>query len=68
MCGRKLWVLSYDGIDRNDLLEADRRRRARIYAAHAKNNENWKRSEFTWEVDAWSDVFNHMRDDPCLTM
>jgi hypothetical protein len=67
-CDRKVWVPSLDGIDRDDPLEADRRRRARVFAEHARNNEKWKKSEFAWEVDAWSDVFNQMRDDPSLTM
>jgi hypothetical protein len=67
-CDRRVWVPSLDGIDWNEPCEADRRRRARIFAKHARNNEKWNKSEYAWEADAWSDVFSQMRDDPYLAM
>lgn len=42
------------------------RRRARRVVKHAQHNEQWARSEYAWEADAWADVFGKLRDDPIV--
>ncbi|KAK4038456.1 hypothetical protein C8A01DRAFT_47917 [Parachaetomium inaequale] len=43
--------------------EESRRARARVFLKHVLDNERWKKAEYVWEADAWSDVFGLMRDD-----
>jgi hypothetical protein len=62
----KIWIPSLEDVDWDDPCETDRRRRARRFAKHTKDNETWRRSE--WEVDAWSDIFCEMKDDPLLAV
>ncbi|KAK4041587.1 hypothetical protein C8A01DRAFT_45244 [Parachaetomium inaequale] len=45
-----------------------RRTRARRFVRHIVDNERWKKVEFAWEADAWTDVFGLMRDDPLLAV
>lgn len=62
-CNRKVWIPSiYDDEEQCP----DRWKRAKVLADHAKNNEDWAKSEYAWEADAWSDIFRPMRDDHCL--
>ncbi|KAF8853629.1 hypothetical protein BDZ45DRAFT_657717 [Acephala macrosclerotiorum] len=63
---RKVWVPSFKNIDWDDRSEWDRRKRARIIMEHNIDNETRHKSEYAWEADAWADVFNKMRNDPCL--
>jgi hypothetical protein len=63
---RKVWVPTFKGIDWEDPAQEPLRKRARIFLEHNTNNERWPKSEYTWEADAWSDVFGEMRNDPCL--
>ncbi|KAF1808088.1 hypothetical protein P152DRAFT_371413, partial [Eremomyces bilateralis CBS 781.70] len=65
---RSIWIPTLEDLNWNDPREADRRRRARRFAEHNRNNELWKKSEYPWDADAWSDVFGQIRDDPYLTM
>ncbi|KAK4243152.1 hypothetical protein C7999DRAFT_18457 [Corynascus novoguineensis] len=68
-----LWLPSLRGdsgedIDWNCPGEERRRARASIFLKHVLDNERWKKAEYTWEADAWTDVFGLMRDDPLLTV
>jgi hypothetical protein len=45
-----------------------RRTRARRFLKHTLDNERWKKAEYAWEADAWTDVFGLMRDDPLLAV
>jgi len=65
---RNLFFPSFGDIDWNSRSEEKRRRRARVAANHALNNEEWNKSEYAWEADAWSDIFGEIRDDPLLEM
>lgn len=67
-CNRKIWIpsLSKDVGESRDTIA--RQFRAQVFALHSRNNETWCKSEYAWEADAWSDVFGHMRNDPCLAM
>jgi hypothetical protein len=68
---RKLWTPSLDKSN-SSAWEIpglpDRNSRAKAFASHSRNNEEWAKSEYAWEADAWSDVFRPMRDDPCLAV
>lgn len=64
--GREVWTPSLEGVDWEDPSEWSRRRRARIITEHNTDNETRHKSEYAWEADAWADVFNRMRNDPCL--
>lgn len=64
--GRKVWVPSFEDVDWEDPSERHRRKRARIIMEHNINNETRHKSEYAWEADAWADVFNGMRNDPCI--
>jgi hypothetical protein len=64
--GREVWTPSLEGVDWEDPSEWSRRRRARIITEHNIDNETRHKSEYAWEADAWADVFNRMRNDPCL--
>lgn len=61
-----LWLPSLDGVDWDHPTEESRRARAKIFQKHVLENEKWKKSEYAWEADAWSDVFGQMRNDPVL--
>jgi hypothetical protein len=63
---RKVWVPSLQDIDWGDPSEMDRRIRARNVMEHSIDNGTRHKSEYAWEADAWADVFNQMRNDPCL--
>jgi len=65
---RKVWIPTFRGVDWEEPAEAYRRKRARVLMEHNINNETRNKSEYAWEADAWSDVFNDMRNDPCLEM
>lgn len=65
---RKVWIPSLEGIDWNAANEQIRRERASNLVEHSVRNEKWKKSEYAWEADAWSDVFGGMRADLCLEM
>ncbi|KAE8325000.1 hypothetical protein BDV39DRAFT_194658 [Aspergillus sergii] len=66
--GHDLWLPSLDGIDWNGPGESSRRSRAKIFLKHIFNNEQWRKSEYAWEADAWTHVFGQMRDDPVLAV
>lgn len=63
-----LWLPSLDGIDWNHFSESSRRSRAETFLRHVLNNERWKKSEYAWEADAWTDVFGQMKNDPVLAV
>jgi len=63
---RQVWAPSFEDTDWEDPSELDRRRRARIVMDHNLHNETRHKSEYAWEADAWADVFNAMRNDPCI--
>jgi hypothetical protein len=63
---RKVWVPTLDHVDWDDETEVSRRRRARVLMQHNINNETYHKSEYAWEADAWSDIFQQMRNDPIL--
>ncbi|KAH8599477.1 hypothetical protein B0O99DRAFT_724679 [Bisporella sp. PMI_857] len=65
---RKVWVPSFEKVDWEEPSEGDRRRRARIAVEHNIDNGTRRKSEYAWEADAWADVFNQMRNDPCLEL
>lgn len=66
---RKIWLPSLSQTDAWELPGIEKRSsRANIFAMHSRNNEEWCKSEYAWEADAWSDIFKPMRDDPCLAM
>jgi hypothetical protein len=46
--------------------ESMRRSIAHRAVEHALRNESGNRSEFSWDADAWNDVFGRLRDDPCI--
>ena len=64
--GRKVWIPSFEDIDWEHPSTADRRKRACIIKKHNIDNETRHKSEYAWEADVWADVFNKMRNDPCL--
>ncbi|KAH1524301.1 hypothetical protein KXX29_003248 [Aspergillus fumigatus] len=64
----ELWLPSLDGIDWNHFSESSRLSRAEAFLKHVLNNERWKKSEYAWEADAWSDVFGQMKNDPVLAV
>ncbi|KAG2026542.1 hypothetical protein GB937_001322 [Aspergillus fischeri] len=64
----ELWLPSLDGIDWNNFSESSRRSRAETFLKHVLNNERWKKSEYAWEADAWTDVFGQMKNDPVLAV
>lgn len=66
--GHNLWMPSLDGIDWKDFSESSRCSRAETFLKHVLNNERWKKSEYAWEADAWTDVFGQMRNDPALAV
>jgi len=68
VCNRKVWAPSLPEDEPETPEIRERKARAQIFATHAKNNESWCKSEYSWEADAWSDVFGPIRDDPCLAM
>lgn len=43
-------------------------RKAKKTAGHAKENQMEKRSECSWEFDAWRDIFSKIRDNPIFSM
>jgi len=61
-----LWVPELDHLDWEDPTEETRRVRAGVFLKHALDNARWKKSEYAWEADAWTDVFGQMRDDPAI--
>jgi hypothetical protein len=63
---RKVWIPSFEDINWKDPSERDRRKRALIVMKHNTDNETRNKSEYAWEADAWADVFNQIRNDPCL--
>ncbi|KAK4234590.1 hypothetical protein C8A03DRAFT_47120 [Achaetomium macrosporum] len=68
-----LWLPSLHGDNGennnwNHPREERRRKRARIFLKHVLDNEQWKKAEYAWEADAWTDVFGLMRDDPLLAV
>ncbi|KAL2829398.1 hypothetical protein BDW59DRAFT_178388 [Aspergillus cavernicola] len=65
---QNLWVPSLDDIDWNHFNEASRRSRAETFLKHVLNNEKWRKSEYAWEADAWTDVFGQMKSDPALAV
>ena len=67
-CNRELWIPTLEDIDWKGPSEEKRRQRAFTLARHAMQNEEYVKSEFAWEADAWSDVFNEIRDDRCLAV
>jgi hypothetical protein len=70
---RTLWLPSLRGDDEEDVdwkgpAEEGRRARARTFLKHALDNERWKKAEYAWEADAWTDVFGLMRNHPLLAV
>ncbi|KAF7164600.1 hypothetical protein CNMCM5623_009057 [Aspergillus felis] len=65
---QELWLPSLGGIDWNHFSESSRRSRAETFLKHVLNNERWRKSEYAWEADAWTDVFGQMRNDPVLAV
>ncbi|ERS97081.1 hypothetical protein HMPREF1624_06410 [Sporothrix schenckii ATCC 58251] len=63
-----LWLPSFRGMEWDDASEADRRLRAKLFLRHNLDNERWGKSEYSWEADAWTDVFGGMRNDPVLAV
>ena len=68
-----MWLPTLRGDDGVDIDwthpgERRRRRRAMIFLRHLLDNERWKKAEYAWEADAWTDVFGLMRDDPLLAV
>jgi hypothetical protein len=63
---KHLFIPTTDDKDWNSPGEYTRRRFARRAVKHASRNTISNRSEFSWEADAWIDVFGRLRDDPCL--
>ncbi|KAH6879556.1 hypothetical protein B0T10DRAFT_520192 [Thelonectria olida] len=63
-----LWLPSLDGVDWNHHAEEGRRARSKTFVQHVLSNEEWVKSEYAWEADAWTDVFGLMRDDPALAV
>jgi len=68
IAGRKVWKPNVPKDDDASPEILERQERARKFALHAKNNEEWCKSEFAWDADAWSDVFGRMRDDPSVAL
>ncbi|SPO07514.1 uncharacterized protein DNG_10208 [Cephalotrichum gorgonifer] len=66
--GHSLWLPSLDQTDWEHPSEEPRRKRARVLVGHALDNERWRKSEYAWEADAWTDVFGLMRNDPALAV
>lgn len=64
----RVWEPTLPEVDSNSPDLHDLQDRAEIFATKCQRNENWCKSEFAWEADAWSDVFRDMRDNPCLEM
>ncbi|KAI6365431.1 hypothetical protein MCOR25_005358 [Pyricularia grisea] len=61
-----IWLPKLEGVDWDAKEEEHRRTRAKTVVGHALDNSKFKKSESSWEVDAWSDVFSQMRDDPII--
>lgn len=68
VANRKIWIPILPGNTDNTEEAHDLRERSQRLAFHAKDNEEWLKSEYAWEADAWHDVFGRMRDDLCLAM
>jgi len=65
---RKIWKPS-TSVDEKEVPGFEHRAaRAQRLVAHAQDNVKWRKSEYSWEADAWSDVFGTLRDSPFLTM
>lgn len=65
---REVWVPSLDGDDWGTQSRVTLRARARTLAERSRRNESWNKSEYAWEADAWSCVFEDMRNDHTLEM
>lgn len=61
-----LWIPSTAGVDWDHRQEEERRSRAQTMIKHTIANEKWRKGEYAWEADAWTDVFGYMRDDPAI--
>lgn len=64
----QIWIPSLDISNDGSPEALEQRQRAQNLARRARNNETCVKSEYTWEADAWADVFPRMRDDPCLEL
>jgi hypothetical protein len=64
--GREVWIPSFYDANWDNPSEFNRRKRARIIVKHNIDNETRHKSEYAGEADAWADIFNNMRNDPCL--
>jgi hypothetical protein len=64
--GRKVWVPSFQDINWDAPSERSKRARALVVMQHNIDNETRHKSEYAWEADAWADIFDRMRNDPCL--
>ena len=65
---RKIWTPSFSVNEEEVPGFQDRAARVERAVTHAKENGKWFKSEYSWEADAWSDVFGAFRDDACLTV
>ena len=61
-----LWIPSTAGVDWDHRQEEERLSRAQTMIKHTIANEKWRKGEYAWEADAWTDVFGYMRDDPAI--
>ncbi|KAJ3494309.1 hypothetical protein NLG97_g4161 [Lecanicillium saksenae] len=63
-----VWVPSLDGRSWDLPAEEMMRARAKQMVKHALANHKGRKSEYSWEADAWTDVFSPMREDPLIAL
>ncbi|KAJ6786268.1 hypothetical protein PWT90_00808 [Aphanocladium album] len=63
-----IWVPSLEGRSWELPTEETRRTRAKQMVKHAIMNHKGRKSEYSWEADAWTDVFSPMREDPLIAL
>ncbi len=63
-----VWVPSLEGRSWDLPAEEMRRTRAKQVVKHALANHKGKKSEYSWEADAWADIFSSMREDPLISL
>ena len=64
--GHDLWIPEVNSQSLESSANNSLKERAKTFLIHALNNEDWNKSEYAWEADAWSDVFGQMRNDPLV--
>jgi hypothetical protein len=67
-CDWTIWRPEVSTVESDMLEKTVVQLQARSFAKRARKNELWAKTEYTWDANAFADVFRSIGDDPYFEM